>query len=157
MAITSPRLIVEPRIDGSPGVYSGDGAPGSEVYDKGTIYVRRDAVGTYQSDGAGGWTQLLDSATTIIPANAVNLAAPVFSGTGQSSAGQVITTTDNQTMTLNQCAGMWFVSDTHGPYLIVSNTAVTGAPAVLTVMGDAPTTDAGAYKILKGATPVITP
>lgn len=77
-----------------------------------------------------------------------------FSGTGQSSAGQVITTTDNQTMTLNQCANMWFVSATHGPYLIASNTAVTGAPAVLTVIGDAPTTDAGAYVIVKSPTPV---
>jgi hypothetical protein len=74
-----------------------------------------------------------------------------FTGTGQSSAGQVITTTDNQTMTLNQCAGMWFISATHGPYYIVSNTAVTGAPAVLTVIGDAPTTDAGAYRIVTTA------
>lgn len=77
-----------------------------------------------------------------------------FTGTGQSSSGQVITTTDNQTMTLNQCAGMWFISATHGPYFIVSNTAVTGAPAVLTVIGDAPTTDAGAYRIVKAPTPV---
>jgi hypothetical protein len=74
-----------------------------------------------------------------------------FTGTGQSSAGQVITTTDNQTMTLNQCAGMWFISATHGPYYIVSNTAVSGAPAVLTVIGDAPTTDAGAYRIVTTA------
>ena len=74
-----------------------------------------------------------------------------FTGTGQSSSGQVITTTDNQTMTLNQCAGMWFISATHGPYYIVSNTAVTGAPAVLTVIGDAPTTDAGAYRIVTTA------
>jgi len=81
-------------------------------------------------------------------ASVLNLASPVFSGTGQSSAGQVITTTDNQTMTLNQCAGMWFVSATHGPYLIASNTAVTGAQAVLTIIGTAPTTDAGAYKIV---------
>lgn len=88
-----------------------------------------------------------------VPGQAVNYGTPVFSGTGQTSAGQVITTTDNQTMTLNQCAGMWFVSATHGPYLIASNTAVTGAPAVLTIYGDAPTTDAGTYKILTGVTP----
>lgn len=157
MAITKPVWLVEPRINGVPGILGGTGAPGSEVYDKGTIYNREDAVGTYASDGAGGWTQLLDTASTVVPANAVNLATPVFSGTGQSSAGQVITTTDNQTMTLNQCAGMWFVSATHGPYLIASNTAVTGAPAVLTIYGGAPTTDAGTYKILKGPTPVITP
>lgn len=77
-----------------------------------------------------------------------------FTGTGQSSSGQVITTTDNQTMTLNQCAGMWFVSAVRGPYYIVSNTAVTNAPAVLTVMGTAPVTDAGAYRIVKSPTPV---
>lgn len=77
-----------------------------------------------------------------------------FSGTGQSSAGQVITTTDNQTMSLNECAGMWFVSATHGPYYIVSNTEVSGAQAVLTVIGDAPTTDAGEYRIVKAPTPV---
>lgn len=91
--------------------------------------------------------------TGTAPASAVNLGTPVFSGTGQSSAGQVITTTDTQTMTLNQCAGMWFVSATHGPYLIASNTAVTGAVAVLTIIGTAPTTDAGAYKIITGVTP----
>ena len=92
--------------------------------------------------------------TGTAPTAALNFASPAFSGTGQTSAGQVITTTDNQTMTLNQCAGMWFVSATHGPYLIASNTAVTGAPAVLTIYGTAPTTDAGTYKILKALTPV---
>lgn len=92
--------------------------------------------------------------TGTAPTAALNIATPAFSGTGQSSTGQVITTTDNQTMTLNQCAGMWFVSATHGPYLIASNTAVTGAAAVLTIVGTAPTTDAGAYQILKALTPV---
>lgn len=82
-------------------------------------------------------------------ASALNLASPVFSGTGLTAAGQVITTTDNQTMTLNQCAGMWLISATGAtpPNLILSNTAVTGAPAVLTVQGSA-NTDAGAYKIV---------
>lgn len=92
--------------------------------------------------------------TGTAPLRDLNIAVPVFSGTGQSSAGQVITTTDNQTMTLNQCAGMWFVSATHGPYLIASNTAVSGAAAVLTIVGTAPTTDAGAYQILTAMTPV---
>lgn len=92
--------------------------------------------------------------TGTAPTAALDFGTPVFSGTGQSSSGQVITTTDNQTMTLNQCTGMWFVSATHGPYLIASNTAVTGAPAVLTVYGTSPTTDAGTYKILKALTPV---
>ncbi len=82
-------------------------------------------------------------------ASVLNLATPVFSGTGLTAAGQVMTTTDNQTMTLNQCAGMWLLpaTATTPPMLIVSNTAVSGAPAVLTVIGAA-ATDAGAYKIV---------
>ena len=91
----------------------------------------------------------LASAGSSTSSTAANSSA--FTGTGQTSAGQVITTTDNQTMTLNQCAGMWFISATHGPYYIASNTAVTGAPAVLTVIGTAPTTDAGAYRIVTTA------
>lgn len=77
-----------------------------------------------------------------------------FAGTGFATSGQVVTTTDNQTMTLNQCAGMWLQAATQAPVWIASNTAVTGAPAVLTVYGAAPTTDAGTYKILKAPTPV---
>lgn len=68
----------------------------------------------------------------------LDLAVPAFSGTGHSTAGQVVTTDQNQTMTLNQCAGMWLVdtsSVTSAPVLILSNTAVAGAPAVLTVQG----------------------
>lgn len=89
------------------------------------------------------------------PSTNLDLASPAFSGTGLTAAGQVITTTDNQTMTLNQCAGMWLISATGAtpPNLILSNTAVTGAPAVLTVQGSA-NTDAGAYKIVKHAAPV---
>ena len=93
--------------------------------------------------------------TGTAPASDLNYATPAFSGTGLTAAGQVMTTTDNQTMTLNQCAGMWLLAATGAtpPMLIVSNTAVTGAPAVLTVQGAA-ATDAGAYKILKALTPV---
>ncbi len=82
-------------------------------------------------------------------ASALNLASPAFSGTGLTAAGQVITTTSTHTMTLNQCAGMWLISATGStpPNLILSNTAVTGAAAVLTVQGAA-STDAGAYKIV---------
>lgn len=90
-------------------------------------------------------------------AGSLNLATPAFNGTGFATAGQVVTTTDNQTMTLNQCAGMWLIADaltTTAPVLIVSNTAVTGAPAVLTVIGTAPATDAGTYKIVKNIVPV---
>jgi hypothetical protein len=96
-------------------------------------------------------------AGTLSVTSDLNLATPVFSGTGYATAGQVITTTDNQTMTLNQCAGMWFVppSGAKPAVLILSNTAVTGAPAVLTVQGVAPTTDAGAYTIVKGVAPTL--
>lgn len=89
------------------------------------------------------------------PASALNLATPAFSGTGLTAVGQDITTTDNQTMSLNECAGMWLIPATGAtpPVLILSNTAVTGAPAVLTVQGVA-MTDAGAYKIVKSLTPV---
>jgi hypothetical protein len=77
---------------------------------------------------------------------------PAFTGTGLTAAGQVLTSTDNQTMTLNQCAGMLLISATGNVVEIVSNTAVTGAPAVLTVVGKA-TTDAGVYSIFTGPTP----
>lgn len=84
----------------------------------------------------------------------LNLATPAWSGTGLTAAGQNMTTTDTQTMTLNEAAGMWLIPATGAtpPMLILSNTAVTGAAAVLTVQGSA-STDAGAYKIVKATTP----
>lgn len=93
--------------------------------------------------------------TGTAPTSALNLATPAFSGTGLTAAGQAITTTDNQTMTLNQCAGMWLIPATGATpaVLILSNTAVSGAPAVFTVQGAA-MTDAGAYKVVKALTPV---
>lgn len=89
------------------------------------------------------------------PVGSLNLATPAFSGTGLTAAAQVMTTTDNQTMTENQCAGMWLIpaAGASAPMLILSNTAVTDAPAVLTVQGIA-ATDAGAYKIVKSLAPV---
>lgn len=103
-----------------------------------------DAAGT----GASGATAPAFTGTA--PTSAT---AEAFTGTGFATAGQVVTTTDNQTMTLNQCAGMWFQSATQAPCLIISNTAVSGAPAVLTLYGAAPTTHAGTYKILRAPTP----
>lgn len=92
------------------------------------------------------------------PISDLNLATPAFSGTGYATAGQVITTTDNQTMAATDtAAGMWFIANALGssePVLILSNTIVAGAPAVLTVQGEAPVTDAGTYKIVKALTPV---
>ncbi len=42
--------------------------------------------------------------TGTAPLTSLDLATPAFSGTGLTAAGQVMTTTNNQTMTLNQCA-----------------------------------------------------
>ena len=123
----------------------------------GKVMVFQGAAGT--PSGTVGSTSAGTPAGTVAAPTFTGTASTTgevsaFTGTGQSSSGQVITTTDNQTMTLNEAAGMWFISATHGPYFIVSNTAVSGAPAVLTVIGDAPTTDAGAYRIVKSPTPV---
>jgi len=96
--------------------------------------------------------------TGTTPLRSLNLATPAFSGTGFSTAGQVITTTDNQTMSaVDTAAGMWFIptgSPAKVPCLILSNTIVAGAPAVLTCQGVPPTTDAGTYKIVTGMAPV---
>jgi hypothetical protein len=102
--------------------------------------------------GTGGGTAAAQTFTGATPSSDLNLATPRFTGTGLTAAGQVITTTDNQTMLLNECAGMWLIPATGAtpPVLILSNTAVTGAPAVLTVQGAA-ATDAGAYKIVTSA------
>ena len=84
-------------------------------------------------------------------ATAPGATSDAFTGTGFATVGQVVTTTDNQTMLINACAGMWLISASQPPALILSNTAVTGAPAVLTVYGLAPSTNAETYKILRGA------
>lgn len=77
MAISRPLWLVEPRLNGTPGILAGDGAPVAEVYDLGVLYLRRDAVGAYLSDGAGVWTQILDGASTVAdhPATACTGAA----------------------------------------------------------------------------------
>lgn len=99
---------------------------------------------------SGGGTPTGTNASSAV-AGQLNIGTPAFAGTGYATAGQVVTTTDNQTMTENQCAGMWLIGadPTEPPVLIVSNTAVTGAPAVLTCIGVPPVTAAGAYKIVK--------
>lgn len=114
--------------------------------------VMPDASG-YKINGVGGGTAAAQTFTPSTTAGNLNLATPAFSGTGLTAAGQVMATTDNQTMTLNQCAGMWLIPATEAtpPMLILSNTAVTDAPAVLTVQGAA-ATDAGAYKIVRTLT-----
>ena len=83
---------------------------------------------------------------------ALDLAVAEFSGTGFVTSGQEITTTDNQTMAaVDTAAGMWFIADglaSSPPVLILSNTIVAGAPAVLTCQGVPPVTDGGTYKIV---------
>lgn len=121
----------------------------------GTAAAQIWTVGT--ATGTNGTSAVTGTGTFVgTSSGSLDLATPAFSGTGFATAGQVVTTTDNQTMTLNECAGMWLIADaltTTAPVLIVSNTAVSGAPAVLTVIGTAPVTDAGTYKIVKNIVP----
>lgn len=107
-------------------------------------------VSTAAGTGASGGTAPTFTGTA--PLGAVDSTA-LFSGTGGAAAGQVFTTTDNQTMTLNQCAGMLLVTVGGNFCVILSNTAVVGAPAVLTVAGKL-ATDAGVYSIFNGLAPV---
>lgn len=124
--------------------------------------IKAYRAGGFTPAGTITITPHADSAGTpagSVSAVALNLATPAFSGTGYATAAQVVTTTDNQTMTLNECAGMWFIADglpASPAVLILSNTAVTGAPAVLTCNGVPPVTNAGTYKIVKGAAPTFT-
>jgi hypothetical protein len=78
---------------------------------------------------------------------------PHVTGTGFATVGQVVTTTDNQTLALNECAGMWLITATQAPCLIDSHPACVGAPAVFTVFGLAPLTAAEAYRVLRVPTP----
>jgi hypothetical protein len=114
--------------------------------------LKSGGVGAAPAYGAiGGTTGATAPAFTGTPgARAETLA---FTGTGFTTSGQVVTTSDSQTMTLNQCANMWLITATHAPCLIISNTAVSGAPAVLTVFGAAPPTTAEDYKILTSPAP----
>ena len=119
----------------------------------GTMALAAVQTGAPSATGAPAFTGSAVAFTGTPATQAVNV-TPAFSGTGCAAAGQVITTTDTQTMTVNQCAGMLFVSDgTPGNCaVILSNTSVAGAVAVLTVAGFAQTA-AGAYRIFKGVTP----
>jgi hypothetical protein len=119
-----------------------------------------DAAPVFTGNAMGNHQHAAESAGTpagTVAAPQLNIASPVFTGTGITAAGQDMTTTDNQTMTLNQCAGMWLypVTGATPPVLILSNTAVTGAPAVFTVQGAA-FTDVGAYYVVGNNAPAFT-
>lgn len=76
-----------------------------------------------------------------------------FVGTGYSTAGQVVTTSDNHTVAENEYAGMWLITATKAPCLIVSHPAASAGTVALTVIGAAPATTAEAYRILRAPTP----
>lgn len=112
-------------------------------------------VKAYYTAGGSGTIATVSAGTPAgtNSATKLNLATPAFSGTGFATAGQEITTADNQTMAaVDTAAGMYFYCPADAavaPVLILSNTIVAGAPAVLTVQGIAPATNAGAYKIVQ--------
>lgn len=122
-----------------------------------TSAVTGTGTGSVTPLGTNGTSAVTGTGTFVgVSSGSLDLTTPAFNGTGFSTAGQVVTTTDNKTMALNECAGMWLIADalsSTAPVLIISNTAVTGAPAVLTVVGTAPVTDAGTYKIVKNILP----
>jgi hypothetical protein len=133
-------------------VYAGSGSSHTHAVgtlDTGNESTHVHAVTAQATDSVSGGTP----AGTINKVN-IDIAVPEFTGTGVTAVAQVMTTTDNQTMGLNQCAGMWIypVTGATPPVLILSNTAVTGAPAVFTVQGVA-FTDAGAYYVVGNQPP----
>jgi hypothetical protein len=74
-------------------------------------------------------------------------------GTGFATVGQVVTTSDNQTLALNECAGMWLITATQAPCIIDSHPACVAAPAVFTVFGLAPVTAAEGYRVMRAPVP----
>jgi hypothetical protein len=166
----------------SGGTFSGQtlGATQRAVYFR-TDATDPDAMIYWTVNGGTAWTALtievnVDSATTGVTAagaatgadgtGASGGTAPAFTGTaatvaemnhvtgtGYATAGQVVTTSDNQSLALNECAGMWLLAATKAPCLIVSHPACAAAPAVFTVEGEAPATTAEGYRVLRAPTP----
>jgi len=142
---------------GGAGGNTGATSGGTPAGTNGTSAVTGTGAGDVVPLGTNGTSAVSGTGTFVgTSAGALDLATPAFSGTGFSTAGQDVTTTDNQTMGLNECAGMWLIADglaSTAPVLIVSNTAVALAPAVFTVIGTAPATDAGTYRVVKNIIP----
>jgi hypothetical protein len=118
----------------------------SIVYTDGTDAL----VGKLQ---AAGTTPTASTAPAFTGSSATTGEQLHVAGVGFATVGQVVTTTDPQTLALNECAGMWLITATQAPCLIVSHPACVGAPADFTVMGLAPVTAAEAYQVLRAPTP----
>jgi hypothetical protein len=174
MAFALTRQIDQPRMDalqpwdgwGSGGTPNGvlTAPKGSRVWDDTT------AQWYINTNGSTAWSAMLDGGSSASTAAAgtgnTSSETPAFSGTaaltgevnhatgtGFATVGQVVTTSDNQTLGVDECAGMWLITATQAPCLIVSHPACAAAPLVATVFGLAPTTAAEAYRILRAPTP----
>ena len=117
------------------------------VANGGTGGATAGAARTNLGAAQAGATPTGSTAATAPPA--IN-PTPLVTGTGMTASGQTMTSTDSKTATLDQYKGCLLYCAGHGPYPITGNTAVTGAPLVLTIGTIAPTTDAGVYGIYGG-------
>lgn len=106
--------------------------------------------------GAGGAVSGTSaSATPTFTGQAPSAAVrePRVTGTGYSTSGQVVTTTESFTASANAYAGCWLLTATKAPCLIMSHPAVSGAALALTVYGAAPATTSEGFLILATPTP----
>lgn len=119
----------------------------------GSVATRGGSATIGGATAAGGTGVSGGTAPAFTGSEATSASAVHASGTGMTAAGQVMTSTDNQTVGLNELAGMFLATATANSLLyIVSNTAAAGAPVAITCLGT-PVTDAGAYVILRAPTP----
>lgn len=99
--------------------------------------------------GAGGATAPAFTGTAPTTATAL-----LLTGTGYSTAGQVVTTTATDfNASLDQYAGCWLLCATKAPCRIVSHPAAAGAALVFTVEGAAPATTAEGFNVYGAPTP----
>jgi len=178
--VVSVNTVATASLDGAPAISVNDAAtaslataPSISVNTVATAALGNSAIIVSDTGISGGTPSEATPATAalattpVISLNAagtcagtqLNYLSASFSGTGITTAAQDVTTTDNQTMLVNECAGMWLIADaltTTPPVMIVSNTAVTGAPAVFTVIGVAPVTDGGNYRVVSNGAAAFT-